>query len=320
MKHHLICLTLDTDPDGLSGKETNRRALAWQGLTEAQQLPQDLRELSSSLGCPIPLTWFVRADGQLRDLLGTSLYLLEKFEAFWKGVHDLGHEIGWHPHLYAHSRSCVEPVLVTDPSEACAELERLWDDLLSSSFAPTAFRNGEGWHCAQTLRTVEKFSLICDSTAIPGRSGGNDHPMNWLGTPNQPYFPDSRDIRISGAERPLLEMPMNTWLVQAPYETEPRIRYMNPAIHESLFADALDRWEATLNDRDAGLYVWVLIFHPDEIMSVGRKDLLYAHSRAALCRNIMKFAARVRQAGHTLDFATLSDAARRWRSHGTLDS
>ena len=144
--------------------------------------------------------------------------------------------------------------------------------------------------------------------------------MNWLGTPNQPYFPDSQDIRISGAERPLLEMPMNTWLVQAPYETEPRIKYMNPAIHESLFADALDRWEPTLKDIDASLYVWVLIFHPDEIMSVARNDLLYAHSRAALCRNIVEFAARVKQAGHTLDFATLSDAARRWRSHRTLDS
>jgi hypothetical protein len=320
MKHHLICLTADTDPDGLSGKVTNRRALAWQGLTQAQQLPEDLHELSASLGSPIPLTWFVRADGQLRDLLGTSLYLLDKFEDFWNQVRDLGHEIGWHPHLYTHSSACDEPVLVTDPSEASAELERLWNDLQTSSFIPTAFRNGEGWHCAQTLRTVEKFSLVCDSTAIPGRAGGNHHPMNWLGTPNQPYFPDNDDIRVPGAERPLLEMPMNTWLVQAPYDTEPHLRYMNPAIHESLFAVALDRWETSINDDHSSLYVWVLIFHPDEIMDVEKPDLLYAHSRAALCRNIQKIANRVQQAGHTFDFATLSDAALRWRQHKALDS
>ena len=38
MKKHLMCLTVDTDPDGLSGKVTNRKCLAWEGLEQLQSL------------------------------------------------------------------------------------------------------------------------------------------------------------------------------------------------------------------------------------------------------------------------------------------
>src|SRR5438552_18732922 len=112
MKHHLICLSVDTDPDGLSGKLTNRRALAWQGLEQAQNLPNDLHDLGHALGTQLPVTWFIRADGQLRDVLGTPLYLLEKFEQFWVDVMRCGHELGWHPHLYRQSTSDDEPTLI----------------------------------------------------------------------------------------------------------------------------------------------------------------------------------------------------------------
>ena len=144
--------------------------------------------------------------------------------------------------------------------------------------------------------------------------------MNWLGTPNRPYFPDSHDIRIPGSERPLLEIPMNTWHVQAPYESQPQIRYMNPAVHESLFANALDNWEAAIKNGDASLYVWVLIFHPDEVMPIPTTDFLYAHSRQALYRNLLAMIARVQRIGHSFEFVTLSDAAARWKQHKVLGS
>ncbi len=320
MNHHLFCLTIDTDPDGLSGKSTNRRALSWDGLAEAQNLPQHLHGLGNSSASVLPITWFIRADGQLRNAFGTSLYLLEKFENFWHQVKDWGHELGWHPHLYSQIGYDDEPVLMTDPSEACDELERLWADLATSSFKLTSFRNGEGWHCAQTFATVEQFHLVCDSTAIPGRCGGDHHPMNWIGTPNQPYFPDRHDIRIPGAQRALLEMPMNTWEVQTPYEAAPKIRYMNPAVHESLFAAALDKWETAVKMGAEALYVWVLILHPDEVMSIPTMDFLYAHSRQALTQNILALTARVQRLGHSFEFVTLAEAATRWKKHKAFDS
>jgi hypothetical protein len=100
---HLVCLTVDTDPDGLSGKVTNRQTLTWQGLENLQRSPE-LTEPDPRLG-KIPITWFVRADGQLESILGSAAYLIEKYDRWWTTVRRAGHEIGWHPHLYRHARA-----------------------------------------------------------------------------------------------------------------------------------------------------------------------------------------------------------------------
>jgi hypothetical protein len=320
MKHHLLCLTIDTDPDGLSGKVTDRRSLTWEGLAQVEELPYDLADSINLLGSQVPITWFVRIDGQLRDILGTSLYLLEKFEEFWHRVRSWGHELGWHPHLYRQSRPEDEPTLITDPGEACDELNRLWGDLVTCSFKPKAFRNGEGWQHPKILSVMEKFGLLCDSTAIPGRSGGLNHPMNWIGTPNQPYFPDASDIRKPGAERPLLEIPMNTWHFKAPYESQPQLRYMNPAVHEHLFTRALDHWEGNVQKMGESFCVWVLIFHPDEVMATARSDFLYSHSRRTVCQNLGLLIQRIQKMENTFEFIILSEAAVRWKQYKGIDS
>jgi hypothetical protein len=314
MSRHLFCLTVDTDPDGLNARPPDRRSMAWDGLIEAQQnLPQDLADLSTSMDAKLPLTWFIRVDGQLQTNYGTPLYLLERFDDFWCRSLKWGHELGWHPHLYRQSDPENEPIFISDAGEASEELERLWLKIKSSPFTPTAFRNGEGWHSKETFAAVEKLGLLCDSTAIPGRRGGDQHPMNWLGAPNQPYFPDRTDLRVSGPARALLEIPMNTWRVCAPYDESPQIRYMNPAIHGELFSNSLDEWQKTISLMDGGLHVWVLIFHPDEIMPNRETDLLYAHSRQALCRNVAAMIERVKRVGHGLEFVTLSAAAQEWK-------
>jgi hypothetical protein len=320
MKHHLLCLTIDTDPDGLSGKITDRRSLTWEGLAQVEQLPYDLAGSFHLLGIQVPITWFVRVDCQLRDVFGTSLYLFEKFGGFWDRVSSWGHEIGWHPHLYRQSRPESEPTLITDPHEACDELNRLWSDLATYSFKPKAFRNGEGWQHPKVLSTIEKIGLLCDSTAIPGRRGGPDHPMNWVGTPNQPYFPDEFDIRKPGAKRPLLEIPMNTWCFKAPYENQPQLRYMNPAVHEHLFMHALDRWGDIVQKMDGGLCVWVLIFHPDEVMATSDSDFLYSHSRQAVCQNLGCLTQRIQEMENTFELTILSEAAVRWKQYSGVNS
>ena len=103
MKRHLLCLTVDTDPDGLSGKVTNRQTLNWEGLERLQRLPDELAGLAK-LG-RVPITWFVRADGQLESILGNAAYLLETYEKFWTNVKEAGDEVGWHPHLYRQARA-----------------------------------------------------------------------------------------------------------------------------------------------------------------------------------------------------------------------
>jgi hypothetical protein len=317
VKKHLLCLTVDTDPDGLSGKVTNRQTLKWEGLDRLHHLPEDLAEFPS-LG-RVPITWFVRADGQLESILGTPAYLLEKYDNLWTKVTAAEDELGWHPHLYRQARLEDPAQLITDPIEAQTELERLWNKI-NTAFHPTAFRNGEGWHTPETYATVERLGFRCDSTAIPGRVGGFGHPMNWQGAPNQPYFPVSDDVCKPGAERPLLELPMNTWLLQAPHDDAPRIRYMNPAVHPRLFANALKNWQSACTVSSIDLYVWVMICHPDEVLETEGDDALYSRSTQALCSNLVSITESVQRMGHDFEWATVSSVARRWRTYQRLSA
>ena len=42
VRKHLLCLSVDTDPDGLSGRVTNRQTLEWEGLERVQSLPEEV--------------------------------------------------------------------------------------------------------------------------------------------------------------------------------------------------------------------------------------------------------------------------------------
>jgi hypothetical protein len=313
LKRHLLCLTLDTDPDGLNGRNPNRRSLEWQGLERVQRLPEEIDGHVAELG-RVPMTWFVRADGQLESILGNAAYLLETYGTFWTGVKKAGDEVAWHPHLYRQDKPEDAAVIITDPLQAQDELERLWDKL-KAHLAPTAFRNGEGWHTPETYATVERLGFRCDSTAIPGRRGGNGHPMNWEGAPNQPYFPVVDDLCKPGPARSLLELPMNTWRLHAPHDDSPRVRYMNPAVHPHLFANALKNWENAGNALTSDLCIWVMIFHPDEVLATQGNDALYSRSTQALCANLAALAETLRRIGQELEWVTVSEAADRWRKN-----
>jgi len=303
---HLLCLTLDTDPDGLSGKVTNRQTLKWDGLEHLQGLPDIVGS--------IPITWFVRADGQLESILGSASYLLEKYENFWTSVNRAGHELAWHPHLYRQSKPEDEAILITDPKEAREELERLWSTVCT--FLPAgSFRHGEGWHSPETYATVERLGFRCDSTAIPGRKGAAGHPMNWEEAPNQPYFPSTTSLCTPGLERSLLELPMNTWRVQAPYDPAPRPRYINPAVHSKIFANAVQNWENTRNFSPTTLHIWVMIFHPDEVLPTQGEDGLYSRSASELNANLVCFQESLQRAGQHFEWVTTSRAAEQWRQH-----
>ncbi len=312
MSHNLICLTIDTDPDGLSGENIDRHSLEWSGLEQSFAVSAELASgICKEVG-GVPVTWFVRADGQLRTRLGHCAYLLERYARQWQQESDAGNELGWHPHLYRQGRGDGEVHLITDPAEACDELEGIWDDLRATAFAPKAFRNGEAWHCPETLDTVESLGLRYDSSAVPGRRGTPGHPMDWMGAPNEPFYPSLDDIRRPGAARKLLELPMNTWSVKAPWDQEAGPRYMNPAIHRELFVQALAQWRKSISAGTAALCVWVLIMHPDEVMAADTRDGLISHSRQVLYRNLDSLAKPVQDCGQTCEFTTLSAAAQRW--------
>jgi hypothetical protein len=306
---HLLCLTIDGDPDGLAGQAIDRSAQSWGGLEAAQLLPDHLANCRELAQDTVPMTWLVRADDQIADWLGSATAMLERYGTFWQEVRKADHELGWHPHLYVRGPAGYH---IAEPAAACEQMERTWELLEGAGFRPALLRNGEGWHHASTFATAERLGLRIDSTAIPGRTGGADHPMDWTGAPNQPYYPSRMNLRCAGPPRAVLEMPMNTWMVRAPYDTTARLRYMNPAIHEHLFAESLEQWDGA-GPAGPTVRVWVLILHPEEARAGSPPDPLYARSPEALARNLARLANHIRARGHTAHFVTLSAAAALWQ-------
>src|SRR5688572_13966084 len=105
MATHYIALTIDTDPDGLNTHQPDRKTLAWDGLHFAmEQFHKALPE--------IPLTWYVRADGQLEAAYGSERYLLDTYSDFWREALKRGDELGWHPHLYTVPEDETAPEII----------------------------------------------------------------------------------------------------------------------------------------------------------------------------------------------------------------
>jgi hypothetical protein len=305
MARHLICLTIDTDPDGLNTYDPDRRSLIWDGLHFAM-------EYFHSALPDVPLTWYVRADGQLEQAYGSARYLLDTYAGFWQEAVQRGDELGWHPHLYTVEDT---PQIITDSTQATAELSRIWDSIKNTNFNLASFRMGEAWHTAETLNLLETLGFTIDSTAIPGRDdSASGHPRNWSGTPNYPYYPAQTDIRLPDnhqAASRVLEVPMNSWYFKTSYDAKPKLRYMNPCIHCDLWQQGLDWWEAHLPEHE--LHLWNLILHPAEAMPHDKPDLLYAYSLGILKNNLNTLHERIEKRGDTAVFATLAHAAQQWR-------
>lgn len=305
MPTHYLALTIDTDPDGLNTNNPDRRVLNWKGLDFAMQtFHQRLSDY--------PLTWYVRADGQLEYAYGSVRYLLDTYADFWKNAVERGDELGWHPHLYTVPDDESQPEIITNSAQAVHELSRIWNDIKNMPFDFPTFRMGEGWHTAETMNLVETLGFTVDSTAIPKRDdSASGHPRNWRDTPNHPYYPDKSVPRLEGEKRSLLEVPMNSWAFQASYDKSPKLRYMNPCIHADLWQQVVTTWQENLVAQDN--YFWTMILHPSEAMPHDKADLLYAYSVDSVRENLEYLTTVIKNLGHKATYVSVSEIADIWR-------
>jgi hypothetical protein len=162
------------------------------------------------------------------------------------------------------------------------------------------------------LNVVEKLGLLVDSSCIPGRAGVPGHPMQWARAPNHPYHPSHTDCSVAGQPRAILEIPMTSWMLQAPYDQQSRLRYINPAVHAALFGRALDGYLASFPPSAEVLRVWCLIFHPDETMPCAAANPLIAHQWDTVVDNLTLLASKLEDRGEDWCFKTISTAATIW--------
>jgi len=307
-KHH-ICLTIDCDPDGLSGNVINRNANSWNSLNYLCNLNE---ELSSNVKFNVPITWFLRIDNQIKDIFGNSLYLYEKFEVFWKNNFLLGNELAWHPHFYTKGEN-NETIIMEDKHQLSETMDELWEDIRSQNLLFSSFRNGEGWLSSDILSKIEKFGFKVDSSVLPGMYRTDGHPMNWKQSPNYPYYINSLALEEPQKESNIIEFPINTWMTRTSYDKNPRLRYMNPAIHHHIFKDAVSFWKESIIKLNQKHYFWVFILHPEEIMEKNKNDLLYGYSRNNMYENLNLFNKVIKQMGDEFEYSTLSKAREKWK-------
>jgi hypothetical protein len=294
-----IAVTVDIDNDGVSLVDERNR-LSWRTL----ELVPTIADMVHAHG--LPVTWFVRADTQLRNLYGHASYLLDRHDALWRKLKDQGDEIGWHPHLYSaggdgsyrperHDNRLVHQLRATH-----AELRAQGHEFASA-------RMGEAVGSNAIMHTLAELGLRADSSAIPGRRR-NDESRNfdWSPSPNAPYRPSVADYRVPGVPAlPILEVPMTVFPVQAPYDPTPLRRYANLAYRPAIFADAMKRWfESDISQ--AADAVLILILHPDELIPGPRDHPLYALTPDALPQNVDALLKATRQRGFNFAGCTIS--------------
>lgn len=309
---HIICVTVDTDPDGLNRPDPDRASFSWESLSKIEAFTEALNRFSREQRRAVPVTWFIRVDRQLQELSGSEFFLLHEFRVFWDIRCRQGDELAWHPHLYERQPDGSYRIL-EDPEAACDELKRLWFRMVQEDFKPAAFRNGEGWMHPAIYDQVEAFGFAADSTAIPGIPKVPGHPRNWENALNQPYFPSRNDCSLAGNPRRLVEIPMTTWNFQASYDERPRIRYMNPAVRSVYYRQAVENWKKTIDRETRPLRVWVMILHPEEVVKTKKEDLLYSRCPEETCTNLRLFCRTIEDSGGSFEFQTISQAAFQWR-------
>jgi hypothetical protein len=308
MKHYLICVTIDIDPDGLSGQLVNRSSSSFSGFEKLDTFSDFLND---ELEREAPLTWFIRIDSQIGEFFGDRLYLIKKYKRFFERAIEKKHELAWHPHLYVKKDRAYE--LPGTDEEACDLLNANFTQIKKAGLEFSSFRNGEGWHTNATMQLVRELGFSVDSTALPGISKSPPHLLNWAGLDGTPYFPLAEDYKKEGGEQDLLEIPMNTWLVKAPYDIEPKVRYMNPAVHEDIFKHALEQNTRLLEGGKKDLKVITFITHPDELTERPEKDALYSFNKVSFANNIKSFLDFITRNGATFEFCTLQNAGLIWK-------
>jgi len=305
-----LAITADIDNDGVA-LENERTRLSWRSLDQLAMLAEIIRNYR------FPTTWFVRADPQLKDYYGSASYLLEEHRALWREFAACGDEIGWHPHLYARrADGGYEPE--RNDERLTIALRRTYSDLTRDGCTFASVRIGEAMGSNAIMQTLAELGLRVDSSAIPGRVRDDSaRRFDWGSTPNRPYWPSIADYRVPGTPAlGILEVPMTSIPVKAPYDPKPLLRYANLAYRPAIFATALEGWFAQAATDDA---VLTLIFHPEELLSGSSDHPLYALAHDALDANILTLLNLAQRHGTQVIGKTMAEVGSLFFPTGNVD-
>ena len=245
-------------------------------------------------------TWYIRLDAQIERRYGSPDHILQRYESELNELRQGGHEIGWHPHCYVESegrwKQNIEVCSVVDELTRYAPLAR--------SYGMQSVRMGWGFHTNETMHVMADFGFAVDSSAMPRpRYAWEETTKDWALTPLTPYYPSESDYRVPGEPRlSILEIPISVTRVEAPYDTEHVLRYINLAYHPDLLRGPLQRWISEYSHL-------VAITHPYELVSGNPPHGLLAFEWQAFEQNLIFIQETASRLMEPVSFLTVSKFA-----------
>lgn len=287
MREIFIAVTVDIDPDNydtaIFGPETG---LSWRGVEEGLPILFELAaRVVRDLGVEPRFTWFVRADSELSEAYGSSLWLLDTYADLWRRRRQLGDEIAWHPH-----------------ERGLDALVKTHDALAGTGEAFSSVRLGHAVHSNEMMSQLSEWGFSVDSSALPGRMKSDGEPaFNWMTAPAGPYFPSAIDYRRPGAEPGgLLEVPFTMISTRAAYDGAPLKRYFNLSFKPEAIVE-------NLRDLAAEADLLVLILHPSELLAAPRGHGLLSFSPEAVVANLEAILDAARAVDKVAKFITIGE-------------
>lgn len=206
-----ILTVCDCDPDRLMYGGTdyyNINNLIWNGVDRG--IPSLFDFMTGSVdsnGQSLKITWCVRCDEQLRQIYGMRNWAYNEFSDIWEHLKKGGHEIAWHPHFWRWSEKEGVWFQEEDPTWIADCLRSSYSSI-PSNMKPKTLKTGWGYHCNESVGTVEELGLIADVSPIPSLKSASTivgtglalGKYDWSISPKQPYHPSKEDYRLNGID------------------------------------------------------------------------------------------------------------------------
>jgi hypothetical protein len=308
-----VVITVDTDSDFYFGNNAeqynanDKSIIGWLGLDKGMPIIADaVKEVSDKHDIAIPISWFVRCDGQIGEKYKNRAYLLEKYNDWWQNRISLGDEIQWHAHLYDFKNNSW--VQETDKSNISKDLRLSSKAFISNGYEYDCLRIGESYCSNDVLGICEDLGIKYGSSSMPGRyRKDNEKTIDWLNTPNKPYYPSISDYRIEKRpNRDFLEFPLNTVKTKVSYDEYYLPRYVNLAFNKGILTEGLERFfkeNRTL----------VSITHPFEVVKDFFVDTnktshpLLSFKKQSVVDNLEDILMIAKKLNHEIEFLKFSD-------------
>jgi len=204
-----------------------------------------------------PTTIFVREDVETIQEFGPN-HFFDLVNSIQAPI-----EIGWHPHIFDGRNAIREENILL------SELRKV---LNQSAFVQQCKLVRVG--ACQSGNSIMGFlaeNFDIDSSAM-SRCTRKDHLRwyDWSETHGNIYFPSVADYRVPGDLRhDILEVPIATLDILAPYDDAPKRRILNPSVKASLFQKAVVDSKDFLSSLDC----LVIACHAEELESGYANDL-----------------------------------------------